>query len=360
MSGAVRIGDRLVGVGQPCFIIAEAGVNHNGDIALAKRLVDAAARCGCDAVKFQSFIIEDLVSSAAEMAGYQAESMGHRGKQAEMLGPLVLSNDQHALLKEYCRDRGIMYLCTPYEDRSMEFLDQIDVAAFKLASTDTTNLPFLKRTARKGRPVILSTGMSTMEEVSLAVDVLYSEGLKGKVVLLHATTQYPTPLSNVNLRAMETLRTTFDCPVGFSDHTSGIGVGPWAAAAGAVMVEKHITLDRNMTGPDHLASLAVADLGAFVRQIRDVEIALGDGVKRPMPGEIDNKVWMQKSIVARRTIPRGATITESDIVCKRPSTGLAPRFFSDLVGKRVVQRIEADHPVTRECVEWVDCPAHGA
>jgi N,N'-diacetyllegionaminate synthase len=347
----VCIGNRLVGPGQPCFIIAEAGVNHNGDMHLAHRLIDAAAEASADAVKFQSFATEELITPEAPKAGYQIETTGGPGNQYKMLKALELSADQQAELKAHCEQVGILYLCTPYENTSVDVLDRMDVVAFKIASTDTTNIPFLRHVASKGRPVILSTGMSTLGEVERAVNTLHAGGLD-KIVLLHCTSEYPAPVREANLRAILTMKQAFHCPVGFSDHTPGIGASPWAVAAGACVIEKHFTLDRNMAGPDHRASLEADELSALVRTVRDVEAALGDGIKRPMPSELSNKPLMQKSLIARRNIPAGDTIVSDDLTCKRPGFGLAPSWFDRIVGKRAAVDIPKDGFLTLSSVDW--------
>lgn len=348
----VHIGNRLVGPDQPCFIVAEAGVNHNGDMHLAHRLIDAAAEAGAGAVKFQSFITEELVTPEAPKAGYQVETTGEPGSQYKMLKALELSADQQAELKAHCEQTGILYLCTPYEKMSIDMLDRMGVAAFKIASTDTTNIPFLRYVAGKGRPVILSTGMSTLGEVEQAVNTLRAGGLDGKIVILHCTSEYPAPVSDVNLRAILTMQQAFGCPVGFSDHTPGIGASPWAVAVGACVIEKHFTLDRNMVGPDHRASLEPDELVTLVRTVRDVEAALGDGIKRPTPSELPNKPLMQKSLVARRSIRSGETITSDDLTCKRPGFGLAPSWFDRVVGKRAAMDIPKDGVLTLSSVDW--------
>jgi N-acetylneuraminate synthase len=355
-----QIGKRLIGPGKPCFIIAEAGVNHNGDMQMAHRLIDAAARAGADAIKFQSFVTEELITPEAPKAGYQVETTGEEGSQYKMLKSLELSNDQQAELKEYCGKVGILYLCTPYEHTSVDMLDHMDIAAFKIASTDITNIPFLRYIASKGRPVILSTGMSTIGEVEVAVNTLTIGGLSGKIIILHCTAEYPAPISEVNLRAILTMQQAFTCPVGFSDHTSGIGASPWAVAVGACVIEKHFTLARDMVGPDHRASLEPGELADLVRTVRDVEAALGDGIKRPMPSELPNKPHMQKSLVARRSILAGGTITPDDLACKRPGFGLSPSWFDRVVGKRAAVYIPKDRILTLSSVDWSESRAECA
>ena len=295
----VKIGDHWVGPGHPCFIIAEAGVNHNGNMDLAHRLIDVAVEGGADAIKFQCFVSEKLVTPKALKAEYQVETTSNKSGQLEMLKALELSDEHHAELKEHCAEKKILYLCTPYEESSVDMLDRMGLAAYKIASTDTTNTPFLKYVASKGRPVILSTGMSTLAEVEQAVNALSSAGLEGKIIILHCTSEYPAPIEDTNLLAMLTMQQAFSCPVGFSDHTPYLGAGPWAVVLGACIIEKHFTLDRNMPGPDHRASLTPDELVELVHTVRQVELSLGNGVKRPMTGELKNKPLMQKSLVAR-------------------------------------------------------------
>lgn len=349
----VEIVGRRVGPGQRCFIIAEAGVNHNGDLALAHQLVDAAAATLADAVKFQSFVTEELVTGAAPKAGYQVETTGRAGGQFEMLKALELTPAQHAELKAHCEQAEIQYLCTPYEHASVEMLDRLGVAAFKVASTDTTNIPLLRDIARRGRPVILSTGMCTLEEVAQAVRTLEDGGVRGRLVLLHCISAYPAVLAEANLRAIATLGQRFGVPVGFSDHTLDIGASPWAVAAGACVIEKHLTLDRTMKGPDHRASVEPYTLGVMIRKIRELEMALGDGIKRPTPSELQNKLLMQKSLVARRMIRAGETIEAHDLACKRPGSGLGPGWFDRVIGKRAVVDIPKDGVLSEGSVEWM-------
>ena len=350
----VKIKDFMIGQGNPCFIIAEAGVNHNGDMKLAHKLIDAAAEAGADAVKFQSFVAEDLVTPEAQKARYQVETTGQNGGQFAMLKSLELSKDQQKELKSHCDEAGILYLCTPYEERSADLLEKISVAAYKIASTDTSNIPFLRYLARKDIPVILSTGMSSLGEVEESVNELKLYGLDGKIIILQCTSEYPAPVKDINLRAMKTMELAFGCPVGFSDHTPGIGASPWAVAAGACVIEKHFTLDRNMTGPDHPASIEPNELAELVRTIRNVEAALGDGIKRPMPSELPNKTRMQKSLVAIRSIAAGETILETDLTSKRPGNGLPPKWFDRVVGKKAARQIQKEETLELNSIIWSD------
>jgi N,N'-diacetyllegionaminate synthase len=352
--GTVEMGDRVVGEGSPCCVIAEAGVNHNGNMDLAHQLIDSAKAAGADAIKFQSYRTEELITAHATKAAYQVATTGESESQYGMLKALELTGDQQAELKTHCDHAGVLYLCTPYDSASVEMLHRLDVAAFKVASTDTTNIPMLRQIARKGRPVLLSTGMSTLDEVQLAVTALRAEGLDGRLVLLQCTSEYPAPMDEVNLRAMHTMREACHCPVGFSDHTAGLGASPWAVALGACVVEKHFTLDRSLPGPDHRASLIPSEMAELVNTIRRVEMALGDGIKRPMPSELGNKAVMQKSVVARRPIPAGHFIQAEDLACKRPATGLSPAWFDRVVGKRTRNSMSADHIIEMADIEWND------
>lgn len=350
----VKIKNFIIGPGNPCFIIAEAGVNHNGDMKLAHKLIDAAAEAGADAVKFQNFVTEDLVTPEAQKARYQVETTGQKDVQFAMLKKLELSKDQQKELKSHCDEAGILYLCTPYEKKSADLLEEIRVAAYKIASTDTTNIPFLRYIARKGIPVILSTGMSSLGEVEEAVNELKLHGLDGKIIILQCTSEYPAPVNEINLRAMKTFELAFGCPAGFSDHTPGIGASPWAVAVGACVIEKHFTLDRDMEGPDHQASIEPNELKELVRTIRDVEAALGDGIKCLMPSETTNKTRMQKSLVAARSIPAGETIQKADLTCKRPGNGLPPKWFDRVVGKKAAKQIQKEEILELNSVIWSD------
>lgn len=348
----IKIGDRWIGPGHPCFIIAEAGVNHNGDMRIAHQLIDAAVKARADAVKFQSFISEELVTFETPKAEYQKKTTGGTNSQYEMLKALELTAENQAELKEHCTNKQILYLCTPYEKSSADMLEKIDIAAFKIASTDTTNIPFLKYIAGKGRPVILSTGMSSIEEVEQAYNTLNTAGLNSKIIILHCTSEYPAPIEETNLLAMLTMQQVFSCPVGFSDHTAGLGASPLAVAIGACVIEKHFTLDRSMPGPDHRASLEPDELADLVRNVRQVEAALGDGIKRPVPSELKNKSRMQKSLVARCDISAGQLITSDHLTCKRPASGLSPSWFDRILGKRALVDIAKDGMITLSNVDW--------
>jgi len=350
----VEIGNHSIGPGHPCFIIAEAGVNHNGNINLAHRLIDAAAKARANAVKFQSFVAEDLVTREAPKVNYQVKTTGQEGSQFEMLKSLELSMEEQAELKAHCEELDLIYLCTPYEVRSVDMLDRLDVAAFKFASTDITNIPLLRYAAGKKRPVLLSTGMSNLGELEEAMCTLWKGGLDKNIVLLHCTSEYPAPIKELNLKAMITMMRAFSCPAGFSDHTTGIKAAQWAAAMGACVIEKHFTLDRNMKGPDHQSSLEPDALIALVNEIRHVEAALGDGIKRPMPSELRNKPLMQKSVVAYRAIEKGEVITADHLTVKRPGFGLSPSWFDRLLGNRALVNIAEGDIITIGSIEWID------
>lgn len=351
MKEAMQMGQFTIGHDRPCFTIAEAGVNHNGNMDLAHRLIDEAAKSGVDAVKFQSFVTEKLVTPKATKAVYQIETTGSDGDQFAMLKALELSAGQQAELKKHCDEIGILYLCTPYEEESVDLLDHLGVAGYKIGSTDTTNLPFLRYVAKKGRPVILSSGMCTLGEVEMAVNTVRSNGLENHFAMLQCVSEYPAPLKDVNLRVINTYRQAFGCPVGFSDHTQGVVASSWAVAIGACIVEKHFTLDRNLSGPDHRASLEPSELKQYVDLIRQVELALGTGVKIPTSIESDNKNKMQKSLVAVREIKAGQTLSEGDLTSKRPGSGLPPWFMNQVVGRRARRAISANELINLDALD---------
>lgn len=340
----------MVGNDRPVFVIAEAGVNHNGDIELAKKLIDVACAAGADAVKFQTFRADAIATIDAPKASYQLATTSSDQSQFEMLRQLELSPDAHHVLKDHCSARNLTFLSTPFDHEAADFLETLGVPAFKISSGDLTNTPLLQHVARKMKPLILSTGMATLQEVNDALAAIKETG-NDKVVLLHCVTQYPAPPNEVNLRAMETMRRAFDVPVGFSDHTEGIEVSLAAVALGAVVIEKHFTLDRNLPGPDHRASLEPGQLHALISGIRSIEAALGDGVKQPSPAEIKTASVARRSIVAARTLQAGAILTEENLVLKRPGTGLPPSMLKSIMGKRVREEIPAGTLIKIEMVE---------
>lgn len=336
----IDIAERKIGPGQPCFIIAEAGVNHNGSLELGLKLVDAAAAAGADAVKFQTFKVDRLVTKDAPKAGYQISVTGDAETQYEMLKRLELTEEDHRCLIAHCAERGILFLSTPFEERSADFLEALGVPAFKLPSGELTNLPFLTHVARKGKPIIISTGMATLQEVDAAVATLTRSG-NSRLVLLQCVSEYPADPADANLRAMASMRASFGFPVGFSDHTPGIATAITAAALGACVVEKHFTLDRQMPGPDHPASLEADELKEMVRGIRIAESALGDGEKRPVAREAATAAVARKSLLAACNIPQGATLRLEHITTKRPGTGISPDMREQLVGRKARVAIPA-------------------
>jgi N-acetylneuraminate synthase/N,N'-diacetyllegionaminate synthase len=328
----LTVGKRVVGAGQPAFVIAEAGVNHNGNLDLAFQLVDAAIAAGADAVKFQTFIASEVITAGAAKAEYQKTTTGEQESQLEMVKRLELSFSDFRKLKMYCDDQGITFLSTPFDFKSVDFLEGLGVVAFKISSGDLTNDPLLRHVAAKGRPVILSTGMSDMDEVRDALAVIQAAG-NNDVILLQCVTNYPAAAEDINLKAMLSMQSAFDVNVGYSDHTLGIEVALAAVALGACVIEKHFTLDKNFAGPDHRASLEPHEFKAMVDGIRKVEASLGNGQKIPAASEAGNATVARRSIVAARDIETGTLITSAEIAFKRPGTGLPPRMVDQLLGK---------------------------
>ena len=345
-----NIGNKVIGDGNSAFIIAEAGVNHNGDINIAKELVDKAIFAGVDAIKFQTFKTEKLVTRYADMAEYQKDNIGKVESQFNMLKKLELSYECFIELQEYCRNKGIMFLSTPFDFESADFLASIHMEAFKISSADLTNIPFLEHIARFNKPIILSSGMSTLSEIEEAINAIYSLGNKG-IAVLHCTSNYPAKLLNVNLNAMNTIKNAFKIVSGYSDHTEGITIPIAAVAMGGSIIEKHFTLDKNMEGPDHKASLSPLELKAMVQEIRNVEMALGTGIKRYNPSEVDTMKAARKSIVAARDIKAGENINLVDLDYKRPGTGLSPKFYMEIVGKRATRDIKMDEQIALNIVK---------
>jgi N,N'-diacetyllegionaminate synthase len=317
------------------IIIAEAGVNHNASMEMARRMVREAAHAGADYVKFQTAVPELVISSIAPKAEYQKETTGEGESQLDMCRAIHLPLSAYAELAELCREEGIGFMSTPFDLVSIDTLAPLGMDYWKIPSGEITNLPYLRKIASKGGKVILSTGMSTLDEVETAVSVLEKGGIpRHDVILLHCTTQYPTPMEDVNLRAMDTLATLGCGGIGYSDHTLGIEVPIAAAARGAAVIEKHFTLDKNLPGPDHRASLEPAELKAMVDAVRNIEVALGTGVKTAAPSEVANINVARKSIVAARDIKCGETFTEENITVKRPGGGINPMLWDDVIGKR--------------------------
>lgn len=328
-------------MGNKVFIIAEAGVNHNGDLELAKQLVDKAVECGVDAIKFQTFISEKVVSKHASKAEYQSKNTSESESQLEMVKKLEISFDDFKKLHAYCNLKGIEFLSTAFDFDSIDFLNSLGMTQWKIPSGEITNLPYLIKTAKINKPIILSTGMSTMEDIRAALQVLEENGAR-QITVLHCTTEYPTPYEDVNLTAMRTIHTEFGVPVGYSDHTKGIEIPIAAVVMGATVIEKHFTLDRNMEGPDHKASIEPEELKAMVRSIRNVETAIGTGEKKPAHSELKNMAIARKSIVANRRIEKGEIFTEENLTVKRPGSGLSPMKWFEVLGKPAIRDFEED------------------
>lgn len=346
----ISIGNKRIGEGNPCFIIAEAGVNHNGDLNLAKKLIDVASEAGADAIKFQTFISENLVTPSAGKADYQKKNVSASTSQFQMLKKLELSEADFSKLSTYATQKGLIFLSTAFDDESIEILIRLEIPAFKIPSGEITNLPSIEKIGMQKKPVILSTGMSTIEEIQEAVDCLLEKGCV-EIVILHCTTNYPAPLESVNLRAMDTIHDIFHLPVGYSDHTEGIIVPIAAVARGACLIEKHITLDRTLPGPDHAASIEPDELKDMIVSIRKVEQALGNSDKNPDSCELSNRDIVRKSIVASVNILKGSILTESMLTLKRPGTGIEPKNLKNLVGKRVIREIIKDTLISWDMIE---------
>src|SRR6185503_9867857 len=343
----IQVGNKLIGAAQPVFMIAEAGVNHNGDLKLARALIDVAVEAGADAVKFQTFQADRLATPDAPKAEYQLQTTGNAESQFEMLRRLELSEDAHRELQAYCHERGIIFLSTPFDEEAVDLLDELGVPGFKISSGDLTNSPLLEHVAGKGKPVILSTGMSELSELIEAVSVLNTAGCENPV-LLHCVSNYPADPVEINLRAMQTMRSAFDVPVGFSDHTEGIDVAVAAVALGACVIEKHFTLDRTLPGPDHRASLEPAELHQLVQSIRRIESALGTGRKAPAASEVEIAKVARRSLFAGTDIAAGATLKREMVIVRRPGTGISPSQLNTLLGRRTVRKIASGTLLTPE------------
>lgn len=331
---------------QRALVIAEAGVNHNGDIGLAFKLVDAAARAGADMVKFQTFRAQNLVTRGARKAEYQERQTGTEESQLDMLRRLELDEHAHRRLLAHCQKRGIGFLSTGFDTQSVDLLLELGVDWLKIPSGDITNLPYLRHIGGAGKQVILSTGMADLDETERAIEALEAAGTpRTGITVLHCTTEYPAPMVSVNLRAMLTLRDTFGVRVGYSDHTQGIEVAVAAVALGACLIEKHFTIDRGLPGPDHQASLEPEELTALVSSIRNVEVALGDGVKRASEVEVGNRAVARKSLVALRPIRRGECFSADNVMAKRPGTGLSPMRWDEVMGRTAPRDFEVDEMI---------------
>ncbi len=328
------------------LIIAEAGVNHNGDLETAFRMVDVALEAGADYIKFQTAKPELVISRFAPKAKYQEDTTGREESQLEMCKAIHLPLSDYKILKSYCDEKGIRFVSTPFDLVSIDVLEELEMDFYKIPSGEITNLPYLRKIAATGRPVILSTGMCELGEIAAALDVLTQGGIpKSCITLLHCNTQYPTPMQDVNLKAMQTLADEFGVAVGYSDHTVGIEVPVAAVAMGATVIEKHFTLDKNLPGPDHRASLDPAELKQMVQSIRHIEQALGSGRKEPSPSELPNLSVARKSIVAVRDIQKGELLTELNITCKRPGDGISPMEWDRILDTKASRDFKADEKI---------------
>jgi N,N'-diacetyllegionaminate synthase len=337
----LRIGEQQIGPDQPAFFIAEAGVNHNGNVENAKRLVEIAADAGADAVKFQTFRAQELASAAAPKAKYQQDHTGADQSQFEMLKGLELSAENFQELEKHAHRKGIIFLSTPFDTESVDMLDHLGVPAFKIPSGEITNWPLLEYIAAKQKPVILSTGMSYLSEVGDAIGVIRAAGCS-QLAVLHCTSNYPATAASSNLRAMQTISESFDVPTGLSDHTLGMEMAIAAIALGARIIEKHFTLDKSLPGPDHQASLAPDELRILIHSIREVESGMGDGIKRPTPSEEETRDVTRRSIITHEQILKGTTIERRMLVFKRPGNGIPPSKLAEIVGRKVNRTIPAD------------------
>ena len=334
---------------QSIIIIAEAGVNHNGSIELAKKLIDVAAEAGVDFVKFQTFKAKNLVTQTADKAEYQKEITNGNETQFEMIKKLELDRNAHETLIEYCKQKDIQFLSTAFDHDSIDLLDEFNIPFFKIPSGEITNLPYLRHIGKMGKPIIMSTGMSTLDEVRNALNVLIESGAeKEEITILHCNTEYPTPMEDVNLNAMLTISDELGVKIGYSDHTHGIEVPIAAVALGARIIEKHFTLDRGLAGPDHAASLEPEELKAMVIAIRNIEKAIGDGIKKPSSSEKKNISSARKSIVAKMSIKRGELFTEKNLTVKRPGTGISPMEWDEYMGKNANKDYELEDLISNE------------
>lgn len=325
------------------LVIAEAGVNHNGDLQLAKDLVDAAADAGADLVKFQTFKADSLLTGSAPKADYQVRNAGSDESQYQMIKRLELSESMHEELIAYCSEKGIGFLSTGFDISSIDYLHGLGITIFKVPSGEITNLPYLRHIGSLNGRVLISTGMSCLGEIEQALNAVEISGTpRDNITVLHCTTEYPTPMEDVNLRAMVNIGKAFGVSVGYSDHTPGIEVPIAAVALGATVIEKHFTLDRNLPGPDHQASLEPDELKAMVQGIRNIETAMGDGIKRPSPAEIKNKPIARKSLVAARPIQSGERFSEDNLVTKRPGTGISPMRWDEVIGRKAPRDFSED------------------
>jgi len=347
--GVVSIGGRRLGQHEPVLVVAEAGVNHDGDVNTALELVDAAAHAGAEVIKFQTFLPAALAVEGAPLASYQRDRLAHVSDQRGMLEGLCLSDEDWHTVAARCERHGVLFLSTPFDLASATLLERLGVSAFKVASGELTNLPFLHSLAQRQKPLIVSTGMATIREVGDAVDVVRAQGTP--LVLLHCVSAYPAPPEQANVRAIVTLRTAFGVPVGYSDHCLGFDASLAAVALGACLIERHLTLDRTSRGPDHGMSLQPDELRELIRRVRATEATLGDGRKAPQPAERDTRAIARRSIVAARAIAAGETLTADALAIKRPGGGLDPARLAELLGTRLTRPLCQDEQLTEAHLE---------
>lgn len=343
----LKIQDKIISKYAPTFIIAEAGVNHGGDMNVAKKLIELAAEAGADAVKFQTFKSENLILKDVKKAPYQQKTTNIEETQLDMLKKLEVSREQNLELKRYSEERNIIFLTTPFDESSLDEIDELDLPAYKIASTDTTNLPFLKKVAQKGKPIFLSTGMTYLAEVQMALETIYE--YNQDVVLLQCTANYPIDDSEANLSVINTFKKTFDVLVGYSDHTVGTGAAPFAIPMGAKVVEKHFTIDKSFEGPDHSASLSPDELKDFVKIVRKVDAFMGSGIKKPNLSEIKTRESLQKCLVAQCAIQKGEIFSEENIIAKRTGgIGISPIYYQDIIGKVAQKSYTMDEIISND------------
>ena len=343
-----EIAGHQIGQGQPCFFIAEAGVNHDGDVEKAKKLIDVAVNAKATAVKFQTFRADLLAAPNAPKAEYQTVTTSKQESQTDMLRSLELSQQDYRDLKLYCESHNIIFLSSPFDESSVDLLDELDVPAYKIPSGEAINLPLLKHIGDKHKPIILSTGMSYLAEIKTAVETIYQTN-NHDIALLHCTSNYPAMPADINLNAMDTLRRSLGLPVGFSDHTTGLEIPLAAVAMGACIVEKHFTLDRNLHGPDHRASLEPNELKTLIEGIRNIELSFGSGIKRPAASELNNREIIRKSVYLKNNKNAGDAINESDLISLRPSGGISPSEIQKIVGRQLTR------PMTQGSIlTWAD------
>jgi N,N'-diacetyllegionaminate synthase len=351
MNKTIKISGKTIGEKSSCFIIAEAGVNHNGKLDLALKLIDQAASSGADAIKFQTFKAVDVTINQNKMADYQKKNLKYKKNQIEMLRDLELPDSFYPTLIERCKKKRIIFLSTPHGgENSVDFLEKYDLPLYKIGSGDLTNLPFLEYISKKKKPILLSTGMSYLNEVIEAVKIINK--FNKNLVLLHCTTNYPTLLEEVNLKAMQTMQKKLNVLIGYSDHTSNLFVPSIAVAMGACVIEKHFTLDKSMLGPDHAASIEQGEFKKMVDMIRETEKIMGEGVKKPTKSEIKTAKIARKSIVAIIDIKKGDLLTKKALYIKRPGTGILPKYLNNLIGHQVKGDIPHDSLIRKESVEW--------